>query len=135
MRTELQGDEEYFLPEKWFLYGTAVEGEPGVVGYIYVVLYPGELLAGNYALIADDVADSWASGRGIKPRGAEAVVTMHELGHAIGIAVVRGFKEIYDPDTYSVMSTLNEDNAGFYDHWYYSAEYWETKNLEYYETV
>lgn len=74
-------------------------------------------MAGNYIFIADETADSWASAQSppIEPYGAEAVVLMHELGHATGIGVVIRVKgvvyEVYDPDTYSVMSYLNVNNA------------------------
>jgi len=40
--------------------------------------------------------------------------------------------EIYDPDPGSVMSYLSEANAGLYGAWYYSAEYWRLRNMDYY---
>jgi hypothetical protein len=124
---------------KWVLYGTTVEGAPNVVGYTYVVRarvgLTYDLLAGNYIYIADEAADNWASSQEpqIAPYGAEAVVLMHEMGHSIGIAVLsRLGAEVYDPDTYSVMSYLNANNAGKYRAWYYSDKYWATRNMKYY---
>jgi hypothetical protein len=120
---------------KWVLFGTTVEGEPNVVGYTYVLTRGSDLLAGNYIFIADETGDSWASNNEIYDYGAEAVVLMHEMGHSIGIANFHpAFGEIYDPDPYSVMSYLSTDNAGLYSAWYYSDEYWNTRNLEYYTT-
>lgn len=119
----------YDSKDKWVLYGTSVEGSPGTVGYCYVVLegrVTQDGLYGNYIFIADETADS------IENYGAEAVVLMHELGHSIGIGKFRLNREIYDPDTGSVMSYISDDNAKLYDQWYYSASYWDTRNLEYY---
>jgi len=129
----------YFSKWKWVLYGTTVEGAPNVVGYTYVVIarvgWTYDLLAGNYIFIADKTADDWAVknlGEG-KEFGAEAVVLMHEMGHSIGIAVLsRLGAEVYDSDTYSVMSYLNVNNAGLYWAWYYSDKYWATRNMKYY---
>jgi len=122
---------------KWVLYGTTVEGYPNVVGYTYVVIakvgLTYDLLAGNYIFIADETADSWSSSNSLNPGGAEAVVLMHEMGHSIGIAVLsRLGAEVYDSDTYSVMSYLNVNNAGLYWAWYYSDKYWATRNMKYY---
>jgi hypothetical protein len=138
------GDDKYtgvlanFISKwKWVLYGTTVEGYPNVVGYTYVVIArvgrTYDLLAGNYIYIADGTADSWANKNGIQAYGAEAVVLMHEMGHSIGIAKLssRG-AEIYDPDSRSVMSYLSTANAKLYWAWYYSKEYWATRNMEYY---
>lgn len=124
---------------KWILYGTTVEGAPYVIGYTNVIIArigrTYDLLAGNYIFIADEAADSWASSQEplIEPYGAEGVVLMHEMGHSIGIAVLsRRGAEVYDPDTYSVMSYLSTANAGLYEEWYYSDEYWATRNMDYY---
>lgn len=124
---------------KWILYGTTVEGAPYVIGYTYVIMArigrTYDLLAGNYIFIADEAADSWASSQEppIEPYGADGVVLMHEMGHSIGIAVLsRRGAEVYDPDTYSVMSYLSTANAGLYEEWYYSDEYWATRNMDYY---
>jgi len=124
---------------KWILYGTTVEGAPNVIGYTYVIIArigrTYDLLAGNYIFIADGAADSWAGSQEppIEPYGAEAVVLMHEMGHSIGVAKLswRG-AEIYDPDSGSVMSYLSTANAKLYWAWYYSKEYWATRNMEYY---
>jgi hypothetical protein len=130
-------DYGYYSKWKWVLYGTTVEGAPNVVGYTYVVIarvgWTYDLLAGNYIFIADGTADSWATKYGINAYGAEAVVLMHEMGHSIGIAVLsRLGAEVYDSDTYSVMSYLNVNNAGLYWAWYYSDKYWATRNMKYY---
>jgi len=127
-------DYGYYSKWKWVLYGTTVEGAPDVVGYTWVVIFRRDILAGNYIFIAYETADSWASSKGIEPYGAEAVVLMHELGHSIGIGKIHPlFGEIYDSDTYSVMSYLNLNNAGLYMDWYYSDEYWATRNMGYYK--
>jgi len=119
----------YDSNDKWVLYGTSVDGSPGTVGYCYVVL-EGRVnldgLYGNYILIADETADS------IENYGAEAVVLMHEMGHSIGIGKFRSNQEIYDRDAGSVMSYISTANATLYGGWYYSAKYWDTRNLEYY---
>jgi len=121
---------------KWVLFGTTVEGEPDVVGYTYVWTGGTDMLAGNYIFIADQAADDWADDASVLPYGAEAVVLMHEMGHSIGIGKLDRFfgqlYEIYDPDMQSVMSYLSVNNATKYDAWYYSADYWDTRNLEYY---
>ncbi len=119
----------YDSNEKWVLYGTSVEGSPGTVGYCYVALegrVKQDGLYGNYILIADETADS------IENYGAEAVVLMHEMGHSIGIGNFRLNQEIYDRDAGSVMSYLSTANTTLYGEWYYSAKYWDTRNLEYY---
>lgn len=130
-------DEEFFLKEKWVLFGTTVEGAPNTVGFCYVLIWyqnpaKGDLLAGNYIFIADESADTWADINEIERYGAEAVVLMHEMGHSIGIGVLDVWGEVYDRDTYSVMSYLNVNNAGLYNNWYYSDKYWSTRNMEYY---
>ena len=122
---------------KWVLYGTTVEGYPNVVGYTYVVItrvgWSHDLLAGNYIFIADETADNWALSAGIESYGPEAVVLMHEMGHSIGIGKLswQG-AEVYDSDKYSVMANLTIYNAGLNEAWYYSDEYWVTRNMEYY---
>jgi len=118
---------------KWVLFGTSVQGNPGVVGYTYVITRGSDVLAGNYIFIADESRDDWAYSKEIHKYGAEAVVLMHEFGHSIGIAKWHpAFGEEYDSDTYSVMGYLNVYNAGLYWDWYYSDEYWATRNMEYY---
>lgn len=120
---------KYYSGEKWVLYGTSVEGNPNTVGYCYVLLQgrvQQDGLAGNYILVADETADS------IEHCGAEAVVLMHEMGHSIGIGKFRLDQEIYDRDPGSVMSYVSTANATLYGEWYYSAKYWDTRNMEYY---
>jgi len=129
-------DNGFYDNWKWVLFGTSVEGEDDVVGYCYVMMSKRDVLAGNYIFIADQTADNWAStslGEG-NEYGAEAAVLMHEMGHSIGIGKIHPiFGEQYDPDPSSVMSYLSEANAGLYWTWYYSDDYWATRNMEYYE--
>lgn len=139
---------------KWVLFGTVVEDDPGVVGYIAAwgysiswILITGKIisldcLAGNYIFIADEtgdvVATSWAV-YGVEDYEVEAVVLMHEIGHSIGIMNVAKdwtFDEIYDPDLTSVMSWLNPYNCNAErrgtPYWHYSGRYWSLRNMEYY---
>ena len=136
-------DEEFFLKDKWVLYGNTVTDQPEIMGYTLTLVSMRnpkkvDVLAGNYIYIADEGADAWADVHGIDDYGAEAVVLMHELGHSIGIGITEYnrwtglLEEIYDPDTSSVMSILNEDNAGRIGDWYYSDKYWATRNMKYY---
>jgi hypothetical protein len=119
---------------KWVLFGTSVEGEPDVVGYCWVVISGKDFLSGNYIFIADETADEWGGTDAQLVKGAEAAVLMHEMGHSIGIGKLHPrFGEKYDPDSGSVMSYLTPANAGLYEGWYYSDEYWATRNMEYYE--
>jgi hypothetical protein len=128
-------DNDYFDNWKWVLFGTTVAGAPDVVGYCWVVTSSRNILAGNYIYIADATADDWATTLELAV-GAEATVLMHEIGHSIGIGKLHPrFGERYDPDPGSVMSYLSESNAGLYDLWYYSDEYWATNNMEYYEEI
>ena len=135
-------DNGYYSNWKWVLYGTTVEGEPNVIGYCYIEAIQvgrreADILAGNYMFIADETADVWATNNGIEPYGAEAAVLMHEMGHSIGIGILKyhplwGWYEVYDSQSQSVMATLSNENAGLYGAWYYSNEYWATRNMEYY---
>lgn len=126
-------DNGYYSKWKWVLFGTTVEGGPDVIGYTYVTIQGRDILAGNYIFIADATADNWATENGIEPYGAEAAVLMHEMGHSIGIGKWHpAFGEQYDPDYFSVMSYLTTGNAGKNGAWYYSDEYWATRNMEYY---
>lgn len=137
-------DYGYFDNWKWVLFGTTVYGEPNVIGHIHVSFAQinpkkADVLAGNYILIADETADEWATTTTLEI-GAEATVLMHEIGHSIGIGkvewnVFNGWVEVYDRDTYGVMSYLNVNNAGYYNQWYYSDKYWNTRNMEYYEVT
>ena len=95
-----------------------------------------DYLAGNYIFIADKTADEWGGIDSQLIIGAEAAVLMHEMGHSIGIGKLHPvFGEKYDPDPSSVMSFLSVANAGLYNMWYYSDEYWATRNMEYYEEI
>lgn len=123
---------DFFLDEKWMLYGTWDE-DSNVGGYTYVVVDRKDGLAGNYMFIADEMIDQWEGINGIPDDGGEVVVTCHEFGHSMGILVLRGPFEKYDPDAYSVMSYIRDNNAkDMSGHWYYSKEYWNTKNMDFY---
>ena len=92
-----------------------------------------DALAGNYVFIADSMIDQWEASSGMSMDNGEFIVTCHELGHSIGILQLRGQSEKYDPDRYSIMSTMNIENALYMENnWYYSESYWDTKNLGYY---
>jgi PKD repeat protein len=132
---------------KWVLFGTSVEGEPYVVGYCHVMRqrlsrFQWDALAGNYMYIADEVADNWALAKTgwpadfddeMKMVGAEACVLMHELGHSIGIELFdRRGREAYCENAECVMSYLSVSNADNYGSWFYCADHWATRHLEYY---
>ncbi len=122
---------QYALKEKWMLYGTW-DANSNVGGYTYVGFVGKDLAAGNYIFIADAMIDAW-EGSVILSDGGEVIVTCHEAGHSIGIAVLRGTSEKYDPDAYSIMSYMRLQNAkDMNGYWYYSKEYWSTANLNYY---
>jgi hypothetical protein len=124
---------DFTSKEKWVLFGTTVEGASNVMGYAYIVTNGNDAVAGNYIFIADQAADTWANAAGVFDYGEEVVVLMHEMGHSIGIAKLNPvLGEIYDRDTYSVMSYLSVNNASQYYNWYYSAQYWDTRNMGYY---
>jgi hypothetical protein len=121
----------YTSSEKWMLWGTWDENI-NVGGYTYVVIDKKDALAGNYIYIADAMIDNW-EGDSMTMDNGEVIVTCHELGHSIGILQLKGQSEKYDPDLYSIMSTMNTENALYMENnWYYSSSYWDTKNLEYY---
>jgi len=125
-------DYEYMSSEKWVLWGTWDENT-NVGGYTYVVIANKDSLAGNYIFIADAMIDDWESDNGMNEDDGEVIVLCHELGHSIGILQLRGQSEKYDTDIYSIMSTMNVENALYMEgNWYYSASYWDTKNLSYY---
>ena len=123
---------EYMSKEKWVLWGTWDENQY-VGGYTYVVIANKDALAGNYVFIADAMIDDWESDNQMYADNGKVIVLCHELGHSIGILQLRGQSEKYDPDRYSIMSTMNVENALYMEgNWYYSASYWGTKNLNYY---
>jgi hypothetical protein len=123
---------QYTLKEKWMLYGTQ-DKDSNVGGYTYVAFIGRDLVAGNYIFIADAMIDAWEASNSIPSDGGEVIVTCHEAGHSVGIAVLRGISEKYDPDAYSIMSYMRLQNAkDMVDYWYYSKEYWATANLNYY---
>lgn len=125
-------DGEYLSKEKWMLWGTWDENT-NVGGYTYVVIDKKDALAGNYVFIADAMIDQWEASNFMYADNGEVIVTCHELGHSIGILQLKGQSEKYDPDRYSIMSTMNTENAQYMENnWYYSSSYWDTKNLEYY---
>jgi hypothetical protein len=125
-------DGEYLSKEKWILWGTW-DDNSNVGGYTYVVIDKKDALAGNYVFIADAMIDQWEASNGMSMDNGEVIVTCHELGHSIGILQLKGQSEKYDPDRYSIMSTMNVENALYMENnWYYSGSYWDTKNLGYY---
>jgi len=119
---------------KWMLWAD-YDVDHNVGGSTYVAISGNDALGGNYITIYKGMIDDYYAPYGIE-FGGEVTVTMHEGGHSIGVARLACFGpycfEDYDDDTYSVMSTMNIENAGFTDHWYYSWNYWDTRNLEYY---
>jgi len=123
---------QYTLKEKWMLYGTW-DSNSNVGGYTYVAFVGRDMVAGNYIFIADAMIDAWEQANSIPINGGEVIVTCHEAGHSIGIAVLRGMSEKYDSDVYSIMSYMRLQNAkDVAGYWYYSKEYWATANLNYY---
>lgn len=127
--TDDRGGNVFDSQEKWVLWGSWDENS-NVGGYTWVSIEGKDLVCGNYIFIAAEMCHNFG---GI---GAQVVVMMHEAGHSIGVAVlrVRGprISEVYDADYYSIMSHMRTENCGFTDHWYYSFEYWGTRNLESY---
>jgi hypothetical protein len=125
-------DGEYLSKEKWVLWGTW-DDNVNVGGYTHVIIDKKDALAGNYIFIADAMIDEWEASEGMYADNGEVIVACHELGHSIGILQLKGQSEKYDPDHYSIMSTMNIENAKYMENnWYYSGSYWDTKNLEYY---
>ena len=125
-------DFEYMSQEKWILWGSWDDNQ-NVGGYTYVVIDGKDGLAGNYIFIADAMIDNWEASNDMEKDNGEVIVACHELGHSIGILLLRGRSEKYDSDIYSIMSTMHVENALYMeDAWYYSSNYWESKNLEYY---
>ena len=130
-------DMEFKLKEKWLLFGNTVEGEPNVVGYCWVLvegLMTLDFIAGNYMFVADEIADNWETANGILYSGAEAVVVMHEMGHCIGIGTASRYTgEIYCDNHECVMAMLRTENADNYWAWFYCADHWATRNMDYYK--
>jgi hypothetical protein len=126
---------KYTLKDKWMLYGSW-DASSNVGGYTYVAVSGKDLIGGNYIFIADGMINNWESQNSIPSNGGKVIVTCHEAGHSIGIAVLRGGFEKYDADAYSVMSYMRLQNAkDMAGSWYYSKEYWATANLSYYQIV
>lgn len=96
-----------------------------------------DIFAGNYlAVFSGRIEEKY----GTDASGMITAVTMHEAGHSVGVFVGRivtqepedYIHEVYDSDIFSVMAQGSFELAGFTNHWYYSREYWATRNLEYY---
>mgnify|MGYP003879535943 CR=1 FL=1 len=143
-------DYEFTVGEKWVLYGTTCEENAYVCGYCWM---PSDR-AGNYIFIADGTTDWAASEYGLASWSTEAVVLMHEFGHAIGIIILdEEGHEVYCSDPECVMAMLSGENAGlyftwpcapydgvairpgtaaYYLAWHYCPRHWRTKNLDYY---
>ncbi len=120
----------YNNPWKWMLWAD-YDVNHGVGGSTYVAIDSGDALGGNYITIYKGMIDDYYGPYGIA-FGGEVVVTMHEAGHSIGVARLQCVGpycyEVYDSDVYSIMSTMHLENAGFTNHWYYSWDYWDTRN-------
>jgi len=105
-----------------------------VGGSTYVELTDsGDAIGGNYITIDKGMVDDYYAPYNMQ-LGGEVVVAMHEAGHSIGVARLQwffGWYEVYDSD-YSIMSVMRTENAGFTNHWYYSWNHWNTRNLVYY---
>lgn len=126
----------FLSQEKWMLYGSYYSSQ-STGGLTYVSLDGTDDLGGNYIFIADEMIENFEASYGIPNHGAEACVTMHEAGHAIGILIAsskgRSVSEVYDAaDYYNIMSSMHTENCGFDTHWYYAANYWNTRNIGYY---
>jgi len=122
----------YTSSEKWMLWGTWDEND-NVGGYTYVAIDRKDAVGGNYVFIADAMIDEWEESEGMDADNGKVIVACHEMGHSIGILQLKGQSEKYDPDVYSIMSTMNTENALYMENnWYYSSSYWDTKNLDYY---
>jgi internalin A len=127
---------------KWVLYGSS---DPSKIpsGYVKVIQATS---AGNYIFIADKANDESAavwwriivSFGGRTAEKIETVTLMHELGHTIGILkLYNNVREVYDKDTTSVMTELYNYSGDIPLEWYagphYSPEYWELRNMEFYQ--
>jgi hypothetical protein len=121
-----------FLQEKWMLWG-AYWYQANIGGFCYVWASGNDGLAGNYIYINDGGLADWEASYGLTNAGGRIVALMHEAGHSIGVIKYSGRSEYYDPDYYSVMAIIRSTyNAAFTNLWYYSREYWATRNLGYY---
>ena len=84
--------------------------------------------------VADKTVDDWETAKGILNSGAEAVVVMHEIGHCIGIGTASRYTgETYCANPECVMAKLRIENAGKYWDWFYCADHWATRNMDYYK--
>lgn len=108
--------------------------QANIGGFCYVWRLGYDGLAGNYIYINDGGLADWETSKGLTNTGGRIVALMHETGHSIGVISFDIFlNEVYDPDYYSVMAIIRSTyNAAFTDLWYYSREYWTTRNLDYY---
>ena len=138
---------DFYLKEKWVLYGTF--DEKGASGYCSVPqprMPHHSTRAGNYIYIADEDNDNFASffaHLGVTAEEAETVILMHELGHSIGILKLvwdwsqLKWVEAYDHEREggkytSVMSELSPANCNA-DPIHYSKAYWNQKDIGYYK--
>jgi hypothetical protein len=130
-----RGGDVFRSQEKWVLWGYYSDSAQ-TGGYCFIDIYDKDLVAGNYIFIAAGMCMDYEADTGDTNYGCQVSTLMHEAGHAIGVAKVnvRGFRvsESYDGDIYSVMSYIYPENTDFNGHWYYSTEYWNTRNLEFY---
>ena len=143
-------DGEYFLKEKWILYGT-VWADDDLLGSTYSLIerrdhpdWVADVVAGNYLFIADQACDAYAqelTSYDVIPEEVETVVLMHEIGHSIGIGEDywrwiedeqrEEWIEHYDPTEWSVMAKAGPKNCNA-DPIRYSHRYWNLKDMEYY---
>ncbi len=139
--TEAPGDDRAYgdvnngqplLQEKWMFWG-AYWYEANIGGFCYVWSLGNDGVGGNYIYINDGGLADWEDSHGLTNAGGRIVALMHEAGHSVGVVVYSPSGEVYDPDYYSVMSIIRSTyNAAFTDLWYYSHEYWKTRNLDFY---
>ena len=120
------------LQEKWMFWG-AYWYQANIGGFCYVWGFGNDGVGGNYIYINDGGLADWEESYGLTNAGGRIVALMHETGHSIGVIVYGASGEIYDPDYYSVMAIIRSTyNGAFTNLWYYSREYWNTRNLGYY---
>ncbi|MFX1255190.1 MAG: carboxypeptidase-like regulatory domain-containing protein [Promethearchaeota archaeon] len=118
----------YTSQEKWIFWGSISSYFFGS-GACDSLRNGDDIVAGNYIFICAEKIQDSEEQNNINNYGNFITTTMHEAGHSIGIAVLDGnFQEVYDPDTYSIMSKITVDRALFTNLWYYSVEYWATRN-------
>lgn len=145
-------DREYYLKEKWVLYGTVWAEDDTLHGLTNSLIarrdnpdWLGDTVAGNYIFIADQACDDYAqelASSGVTLEEVETVVLMHEIGHSMGIGISywawieaeqrEDWIELYDGSKWSVMHRTCPKNCNA-DPIRYSKRYWIQKDMGYYE--